>query len=560
MFKWLGDLGLKKKLYLIFGIMVGAAVTGIIIGQITFARVQVGGTIYSNIVHNMQTAHDITVLKLNINLARGRTATMMAETEKEAKLGHMRAIKEQTEKIDDLFTRIEDDLIKDAIPGALASIKKARISWNAIKATRDDEVIPLLLEGQIARAKEIGGGVQSERFAVMTKATEDADAEVNSSVTRVVEKMKSESRLLRWGYIAGGIFFIFFIVIVEKFLSSTIIAPIVMVSGKSKSMAEGDFSRSHEMTQRKDEIGMMLRDFTIMSAKIGEMVGNIQSGMINLSSASEELSTTAEGLSRGAKEQSGQGDHVVRSVSEMSQTIMDVAKNTSQASDVTRESSGIAAAGKQTVEMAVDAMIKIAEDVKGATKTIEELGKSSQQIGEIVAVINDIAEQTNLLALNAAIEAARAGEQGRGFAIVADEVRKLAERTAKATRDITQRIATIQTEAESSVEVMMTGTKDVDNGVALAREASRSMDSIVDASSHLVEMVQKIAVSTDQQSTAAEEISSNMEGMSGLINRTADSTEHINQAARDLARLAVEIQGYMEWFKVGSSGKKTSGG
>jgi methyl-accepting chemotaxis protein len=276
---------------------------------------------------------------------------------------------------------------------------------------------------------------------------------------------------------------------------------------------------------------------------------------MNLSSASEELSSTAEDLSKGSRQQSLKGNDALKAVSEMSQSIIDVARNAGQAADVTKDSSGRAFSGKETVEITVATMLKIADDVKGATDTIKDLDRRAMQIGEIVAVINDIADQTNLLALNAAIEAARAGDQGRGFAIVADEVRKLAEKTARATGDIKQRISSIQAEANKSGEIMRKGSEEVDRGVSIAREASQSLDSIVRSSSDVVEMVQKIAAATEGQSAAAEEIAQNMENISVLINHSAEATEHINQAARNLSHLAVEIQACMDWFNVDGQGR-----
>jgi methyl-accepting chemotaxis protein len=189
---------------------------------------------------------------------------------------------------------------------------------------------------------------------------------------------------------------------------------------------------------------------------------------------------------------------------------------------------------------------------------VKELGKSSDQIGEIIGVIDDIADQTNLLALNAAIEAARAGEQGRGFAVVADEVRKLAERTTKATKEIAGMIKKIQADTTGAVQSMEEGTQEVERGIELADRAGMSLKEIVGVSQKVTDMVTQIAAASEQQSSASEQISKNVEGISKVTGETAQGTQQIARAAEDLNRLTENLQKLISDFKLGSGNEGMS--
>ncbi len=552
MFKWFNDMSLKRKLYHIFGVMMVATIGGIIIGQITFARVQVGGKVYAAIEKNMQIADDLAKIRVNLTLVRTRLVTMLLEDSREKREEHHDVIKGLTNRTDELFDGVEKTNLSAEV---MAPVKKARELWSAFRDTRDKELIPLIYAGKIADAKALTTGVQAERYNGFLEQTREAVDKVRAEVPEMVQKMKNESRILKWAYIVGGAVFITFLAGVALFLSSTIVTPVVSVVKASKAMADGKFGTVDIKTMGRDEIGEMVESFTEMSARIGKVVSSIKGGIMNLSSASEELSATAEDLSRGAREQASQTEQAATAMTEMSQTIMDVAKNAGQAAEASKDASSIAIKGKDSVEKTVKGMLSIAETVKAAALTIEELGRSSNEIGNIIRVIDDIADQTNLLALNAAIEAARAGEQGRGFAVVADEVRKLAERTGKATKEIAVMIKKIQADTEKSVKGMEAGKTEVEQGVRLAEEAKGSLNLIVQASDKGADMIQRIATAAEQQSAASEQVSASTERIAGISKKAEESTNQIRQASGELAKLASELRSITSWFKVNGSEK-----
>ena len=258
-------------------------------------------------------------------------------------------------------------------------------------------------------------------------------------------------------------------------------------------------------------------------------------------------------MAAGAQEQSSQATEVAGAVEQMTKTIYETTKNTVQATEASKNAGVIAKDGGRVVEETIVGMNRIAEVVRKSADTVQELGKSSDQIGEIVQVIDDIADQTNLLALNAAIEAARAGEQGRGFAVVADEVRKLAERTSKATKEIATMIKQIQKDTYDAVDSMQEGTRQVEDGKLLAEKAGASLEEIIVGAERVVDIVTQVAAASEEQSSAAEQISKNIESISTVTNESASGIQQIAHASEDLNRLTLNLQELIAQFKLDNS-------
>jgi methyl-accepting chemotaxis protein len=318
---------------------------------------------------------------------------------------------------------------------------------------------------------------------------------------------------------------------------------------KDIAQGEGDLTkRLHADSQ--DELGELAKWFNAFIGNIRDIIANVQSNAEGVSSASIELSTTAEQLNKGTNDQKMQTEQVASAMTEMSQSILEVVRNAGESTDASKEASDIAAKGREVVERTVQGMTKLAETVNSTSFIIEELGKSSQEIGKILQVINDIAEQTNLLALNAAIEAARAGEHGRGFAVVANEVKKLAESTAHATNEISTMIVKIQKDAERSVNSMNAGKTEVENGVKLAEEAKHSLNMIVDTSEKAAMTVQMIAKAAADQSHGTDQVAGNMEIILSISQQSSDATNQIKMSSDDLEKLSLDLQQKIGIFKV----------
>ncbi len=300
----------------------------------------------------------------------------------------------------------------------------------------------------------------------------------------------------------------------------------------------------------KSERDVLGNAFKTMVQNLTTMVRQLSDNASQLVSAATEISSSSEQMSKGAQDQSGQVGQVSSAIEEMTATIVESSRNAGEATEGAKSASQNATTGGQIVNDTIHGMQRIAEVVRTSADSIGKLAKSADQIGEIISVIDDIADQTNLLALNAAIEAARAGEQGRGFAVVADEVRKLAERTGKATGEITEMIKGIQNETSEAVRSMESGITEVDSGRQLADKAGSSLSEIVNMSQRVMDMIQQIATATEEQSTAAEQISKNIEHIASVTKETATGAEQSAAAAEQLNRQAENMKQMVQKFRI----------
>ena len=237
-------------------------------------------------------------------------------------------------------------------------------------------------------------------------------------------------------------------------------------------------------------------------------------------------------------------------VNEMAVSIDQVSSNAAESSAAAERSVAIAKKGTDVVQNTVRGMDNIREQVQETSKRIKRLGESSQEIGDIVSLINDIADQTNILSLNAAIQASMAGDAGRGFAVVADEVQRLAERSSAATKQVEALVKTIQSDANEAVISMEHTTVEVVRGARLAQDSGVALEEVENVSTNLAELIQNISNAARRQSSSAAHISNTMNVIQEITSQTSSGTNATAYSIGNLADMAFELRSSVAGFKL----------
>jgi twitching motility protein PilJ len=323
---------------------------------------------------------------------------------------------------------------------------------------------------------------------------------------------------------------------------------IMRLLDEMSSLADGDLTVKATVTD--DMTGAIADSVNFAVEQLRELVTGINITAQTVSESANETMDTTGKLAIASTQQAEQVRSATDTINEMAESFDGMAERSRESSEVAQRSVAIAHKGSQMVQQTIKGMDTIRDQIQDTSKRIKRLGESSQEIGDIVELINGIAEQTNILALNAAIQSASAGGAGRGFAVVADEVQRLAERATNATRRIEMLVQNIQADTSEAVVSMESTTSEVVSGAEKAEDAGEALQRIESVSKDLSRLIEDISQEAQSQSETATRIAEQMNSIRDVSIQTSEGSDKSAQSMGRLADLVHKLSDSVADFKL----------
>jgi methyl-accepting chemotaxis protein len=383
-----------------------------------------------------------------------------------------------------------------------------------------------------------------------SKNLSDAVDAVNSKISNLKKSIddKAKSALLYTQLILAFAVLVT-IVLINWFVNSRILLPLNAVAETSKFIAEGDFTSVIKKTTQ-DQIGQVADNFELIQLGLSKVLAGIIGDVNKLGVIIDELATAFEYFKGGIVTQIDETKTLSSSMQEMAESNDSVNDAIRQANIFVSESNALADKGQIMFDDNVKTSQIMLEATNHASDIVSALKTDTDNIGNVVNVINGIAEQTNLLALNAAIEAARAGESGRGFAVVADEVRTLANKTQDSTKQISENINKLQSEADKAVNAMSQGKEQAEISLEQAKRSQIFVDKLHDAFNQISRLNHVIEREMTQQDRQTRDIEAALAAIESQSDVSQEEIQKMAETSNALAEIYNSVDTSTKDFKV----------
>ncbi|MFC8689631.1 methyl-accepting chemotaxis protein [Brevibacillus porteri] len=474
---------------------------------------------------------------------------------------------------EDILKKIEAMKLTPEEVATLANLRKQFEEYKKAIEKMSEQLTDTLTTDQLIEYKN-----QVFRFRDSMSSNTQKLMDLNIKISAEVnESNKKTSEFANMLLLSIGSLAIIVSTILFLYISNIIVRPLKKMQGAMQLAANGDLTTIVQY-QSKDEIGQLAASYNEMMNQLCILINQISDSSEQLAAFSEELTSSAEQTSdasehiataiqevaTGSDEQAQAVRKTSNTLQNMSEGIQQIAANAEIVSKTSLQASEKSVAGNEVIENVVKQMRTISNSINDLSVVVTGLGQRSAEIGQIVEVITGIAAQTNLLALNAAIEAARAGDQGKGFAVVADEVRKLAEQSGESAQKISELITNIQQETTKAVQSMQFATSEVTSGISLVNTAGTSFGQIQLAVNEVASQIQEVYSSVREMASGADQMLHSVNHIRLLAQQSSEGTQNVSAATEQqlaslqeisassnaLAKMAEELQGRVQTFKV----------
>lgn len=581
---WFLNRSTRAKIVFSFGLIFSLLV--IITGISLYDIWTIKGSQRDVVYKDFRQTFDLMQVRSNLNRARAQILELMLTKDRtkqkalEQEIGVL--VAENNQSIKELTQHYKDE------PQNLAKLEELSSTLLAYRKSRDEQ-IALIYRGKVDEARQMGIGIQEERYnKIKDIALEIEKQEMDHAQLQVARSERNANTTLVIFLVIGCGAFLFCVVMTMA-LTSCIAAPLRLFTDVAERVAAGDLEVTIPAINRGDEVGGLAQSFRRMVAKYSEMAGmtkriaagdlavtvipqsekdvmgnalatmvaglrnitgGIKEGVNVLASASSEIIASTAQVASSAAETATAVNETTATVEEVKQTTQLSSQKAQQVSASAQKSLQVSKQGKKSVEDAVMGMSRIREQMETIAESIVSLSEQGQAIGEIITTVNDLAEQSNLLAVNASIEAAKAGEHGKGFAVVALEVKSLAEQSKQATAQVRAILNDIQKATNAAVMATEQGSKAVEIGERQSGEAGEAIRVLADSVLESAHASTQISASSQQQSVGMDQVALAMENIKDASNLSVTGTKQVELSAQNLHELGQKLKQMVEQFKL----------